>query len=63
MNTNNYFIKINTWILYHANPGPNDGCGSKRAPNMQKFVWTKNGTPFFGKPVGRKALPIPSGSQ
>ena len=51
------------WILYHANPGPDDGCGSKRAPNMQKFVWTKNGIPYFGKPVGRKPLPVPSGSE
>ncbi|MBA2250955.1 MAG: glycoside hydrolase family 43 protein [Chitinophagaceae bacterium] len=51
------------WILYHANPGPTDGCGSKRAPYIQKFIWTKNGIPYFGKPVGRKNLPMPSGSQ
>ena len=51
------------WILYHANPGPNDGCGAKRAPHTQKFSWKKNGTPYFGKPVQvNKPIPVPSGS-
>jgi GH43 family beta-xylosidase len=50
------------WIIYHANPGPNDGCGVRRAPHMQKFSWNKNGTPNFGKPVTKVPLPIPSGS-
>ncbi len=48
------------WIIYHANPGPDDGCGNKRAPNMQKYTWTKSGLPYFGKPVGRRPLAIPS---
>lgn len=51
------------WLLYHANPGADDGCGSLRAPNMQKFTWTKKGNPDFGKPVGRKPQPVPSGSE
>ncbi len=51
------------WILYHANPGPDDGCGGKRAPNMQKFIWEKNGIPYFGKPVGSKPILVPSGSE
>jgi GH43 family beta-xylosidase len=50
------------WIIYHANPGPNDGCGAKRAPHMQKFSWNKDGTPNFGKPVPKVPLPAPSGS-
>jgi GH43 family beta-xylosidase len=50
------------WIIYHANPGPNDGCGGRRAPHMQKFSWNKNGTPNFGKPVPNVPLPAPSGS-
>lgn len=51
------------WIIYHANPGPDDGCGNKRAPNMQKYTWTKSGLPYFGKPVGKTPLPWPSGSK
>ena len=50
------------WIIYHANPTPDAGCGNRRAPHMQKFSWTRDGLPYFGKPVGRKALPVPSGS-
>lgn len=51
------------WILYHANPGPNDGCGGKRAPHMQTFTWAKDGSPYFGKPVPKnKPLPVPSGT-
>ncbi len=50
------------WIIYHANPGPDDGCGEKRAPHMQKFTWTKNGFPDFGKPVGKGPWPAPSES-
>ena len=50
------------WIIYHANPGPNDGCGAKRAPHMQKFSWKKNGMPDFDKPVPNIPLPAPSGS-
>lgn len=50
------------WIIYHANPGRDDGCGEKRAPNMQRFYWTKNGFPVFGKPVGKGPFPVPSGS-
>ena len=27
------------WIIYHANTGPNQGCGDARNPRMQKFTW------------------------
>jgi len=51
------------WILYHANPGPNDGCGAKRAPHMQKFTFTKIGRPYFGKPAAIKTpMQVPSGT-
>jgi GH43 family beta-xylosidase len=50
------------WILYHANPEPNAGCGPTRAPHMQQFAWTKKRQPRFGKPVPVKTpLPVPSG--
>jgi GH43 family beta-xylosidase len=39
------------WILYHANAHPGDGCGGKRSPRIQSFSWTKEGLPYFGKPM------------
>jgi GH43 family beta-xylosidase len=39
------------WIIYHANPTPGCGCGSKRSPRIQKFTWNKDGSPYFGIPV------------
>ncbi len=39
------------WILYHANPAPDQGCGNHRSPRAQKIAWKKDGTPFFGEPV------------
>ena len=39
------------WIIYHANPEANQGCGSHRAPRAQPFTWTSDGTPDFGRPV------------
>jgi GH43 family beta-xylosidase len=39
------------WILYHANPAPDLGCGRHRSPRAQKFKWKKDGTPDFGSPV------------
>ncbi len=46
------------WILYHANPAPNLGCGGSRTPRAQKFTWKKDGTPDFGEPV-KPGVPIP----
>lgn len=49
------------WILYHANPGPGQGCGNKRAPRAQQFTWNKDGTPNFGKPTSTAVrLPVPA---
>ncbi|WP_346239197.1 glycoside hydrolase family 43 protein [Niabella insulamsoli] len=39
------------WILYHANSAPHQGCGGHRTPRAQKFTWTKDGMPQFGKPL------------
>jgi GH43 family beta-xylosidase len=50
------------WILYHANPAADAGCGALRAPHIQKFSWKADGTPYFGKPVPKKPLPLPSGT-
>ena len=39
------------WLVYHANFGPNQGCGGARSPRMQKFTWNADDTPNFGNPV------------
>ncbi len=50
------------WIIYHANPRSDQGCGDLRSPRMQKFTWNADGTPNFGKPVAiYTLLPKPSG--
>lgn len=52
------------WIIYHANPMPENGqgCGSTRSTRMQKFTWKSDGTPDFGVPVAANtALKVPSG--
>lgn len=51
-----------SWILYHANSNPNEGCVEKRNPRMQQFTWNPDGTPNFGTPVAiNTALPRPGG--
>jgi GH43 family beta-xylosidase len=51
------------WILYHANAGPNQGCGPLRSPRAQPFTWNVDGSPNFGDPIPL-ATPIakPSGT-
>ncbi|CAN5562843.1 glycoside hydrolase family 43 protein [soil metagenome] len=50
-----------SYILYHANNMPGQGCGSFRSPRTQKFSWNADGTPNFGEPVAEKvALPVPA---
>jgi len=49
------------WIIYHANSGPHEGCGTDRSPRIQPFTWTRGGTPDFGVPVpAGVALQAPS---
>lgn len=50
------------WILYHANPASDLGCGNRRSPRAQKIAWKKDGTPFFGEPVAT-GIPIQVPSQ
>lgn len=52
------------WIIYHANPMPENGqgCGATRSTRMQKFTWKSDGTPDFGVPVSTStAIKVPSG--
>ncbi|WP_083326456.1 glycoside hydrolase family 43 protein [Hymenobacter coccineus] len=50
------------WLLYHANSAPDQGCGPKRTPRMQRFTWRPDGTPDFGQPVpAEQVLAVPSG--
>jgi GH43 family beta-xylosidase len=39
------------WIIYHANPGPGQGCRNLRSPRIQRFTWNSDGTPSFGAPA------------
>ena len=39
------------WIIYHANPERNEGCGRYRSPRAQQFTWNSDGTPNFGAPL------------
>lgn len=49
------------WIIYHANSGAHEKCGSRRSPRMQPFHWTADGTPDFGIPV-KAGVPLPAPS-
>ncbi|MDD7885118.1 glycoside hydrolase family 43 protein [Flavivirga sp. 57AJ16] len=50
------------WILYHANPLANQGCGNSRTVRMQKMTWENNGFPVLGIPESlNKDLLKPSG--
>lgn len=40
-----------TWLLYHANPGPGKGCENERTPRLQRIRWHRDGTPDFGVPA------------
>lgn len=42
-----------SWIVYHANPGPEMGCTGKRSPRIQPVHWNKDGSPRLDMPVGR----------
>ncbi|MGP3968164.1 glycoside hydrolase family 43 protein [Streptomyces sp. 6N223] len=51
-----------TWVVYHANSSPDDGCGSSRTTRAQPITWNENGTPDFGVPAAPgEELPGPSG--
>jgi GH43 family beta-xylosidase len=51
-----------TWIAYHANSSPSQGCGTTRTTRVQKISWNPDGTPNLGVPVSTSTvLPGPSG--
>ncbi|MEZ0485030.1 glycoside hydrolase family 43 protein [Fibrella aquatica] len=52
--------KGENWMIYHANPGANDGCGNKRAPHIQPFAWNADGSPNFGRPIPKTPTPAPA---
>ena len=52
------------WIVYHANPLPDEHCGTKRSTRAQPFSWNPDGTPNFGQPVPLgQAIAEPSGER
>jgi len=52
------------WILYHANPKADQGCGNLRSPRAQPFTWKTDGTPDFGEPLPiDQPIPVPSGQK
>jgi GH43 family beta-xylosidase len=40
-----------SWIVYHANSSPGDGCTGERTTRVQPFSWNEDGTPNFGEPL------------
>ncbi|EGF93141.1 endo-a1,5-arabinanase [Asticcacaulis biprosthecium C19] len=46
-----------TWIIYHANPGPNMGCTPQRSPRIQPVTWGDDGRPQFAEPQ-KDGVPI-----
>ncbi|MEG3086775.1 glycoside hydrolase family 43 protein [Sphingomonas sp. PB4P5] len=60
---NGFFTSRNgreTWIVYHANPGPGMKCTAQRSPHIQRVTWTRDGQPIFARPIGTATrLPAP----
>lgn len=53
-----------TWIVYHANAGPNFRCDRRRSPRAQPISWRADGSPDLGVPVPTGvAMPAPSGER
>ena len=50
------------WILYHANPATDQGCGDERSMRMQQFEWSADGLPVLGTPAPLGSnLAVPAG--
>jgi GH43 family beta-xylosidase len=59
---NGFFTSPNgreTWIVYHANPGPDMKCTAKRSPRIQRVDWSTDGRPMFPIPMAGVALDAP----
>jgi GH43 family beta-xylosidase len=57
---NSFFVSPDgreTWILYHANSAPGQGCGRYRSPRAQIIKWKHDGNPDFGEPV-KPGIPL-----
>jgi GH43 family beta-xylosidase len=53
-----------SWMMYHANSAPGQGCGDARSARAQPFRWTPDGRPEFGIPVPvGELLREPSGTK
>jgi GH43 family beta-xylosidase len=53
-----------TWVIYHANTGPDRKCTARRSPRIQRIGWTAEGRPVFPEPVAAGTpLPVPSGGK
>jgi hypothetical protein len=53
-----------SWIVYHANSAPDDGCTGERTTRVQKFTWNDDGTPNFGAPLSLETpITAPSGER
>lgn len=48
-----------TWIVYHANPGPDMKCTARRSPRIQPVKWHGDGTPWLDPPVGAGVVTVP----
>lgn len=61
---NSFFLSPDgkeSWLLYHANSKPGQGCGRERSPRAQPFTWGADGSPVFGEPISEgKAILKPS---
>lgn len=50
------------WLVYHANPSANQGCGDSRSVRTQVITWGSDGLPNFGLPASQgQLLSPPSG--
>lgn len=64
---NTFFVSPDgkqNWLLYHANPEPDEGCRTDRSPRAQPFTWKADGRPDFGTPIPLgQPVEKPSGTQ
>lgn len=52
------------WLVYHANPRANLGCGDSRSVRVQPLQWRSDGLPVFGEPAAPgAAIKVPAGEQ
>lgn len=52
-----------TWVVYHANPGPDMKCTARRSPRAQRLGWYADGRPLFPVPSAGVPVTPPSGAR